>query len=549
MFRSSWIKVLFFWIIGIIIAIFLSFWLTPKWNYPQFNENSGYGLFPATNYTQDIDVFFLGTSHMGYGVSPMHLYENNHINTYNLATSGQPFECTAFLVKRLFSLGYKPKVLVLDVSSLFLSQSEVWKYWLINDCTSKNIFQRIDYYKTVAADGENGITILEKILEELFPLYRYHSRWDTGIDESSFEKRNTNSYFLQGYVINPLIRESWVNIDGVNYVESLYEKNNKEFKYFSNKEENSSNVEIRDGEFYSIEPLERNIQYLEKMQKLCEENNCELLLVKVPVMMEIGNYESSWTQKRYDSIKALSKQLNLNYVDLQYDELVDIDWKHDTCDGGAHLNILGAEKVSSALGKYLLEHYSIQQCNISDCDRKNVLYDDYIDIVHIESSFKFSEYLNRIIESNHELVVFLCAGDDMSTGLNDEDISALNNMGFRSNFREMGYNDSFIGVWDNGNVEYEGISNKQLSYSTNIGNSTVDIISAGYLDGNISSIVIDENEYSMNKRGINVVVYDKESKQVVDISTCDTWEFEHEVVHNVGTHFLDYLNFLLYDDI
>ena len=115
--------------------------------------------------------------------------------------------------------------------------------------------------------------------------------------------------------------------------------------------------------------------------------------------------------------------------------------------------------------------------------------------------------------------------------------------------REMGYNDSFIGVWDNGNVEYEGISNKQLSYSTNIGNSTVDIISAGYLDGNISSIVIDENEYSMNKRGINVVVYDKESKQVVDISTCDTWEFEHEVVHNVGTHFLDYLNFLLYDDI
>ena len=43
--------------------------------------------------------------------------------------------------------------------------------------------------------------------------------------------------------------------------------------------------------------------------------------------------------------------------------------------------------------------------------------------------------------------------------------------------------------------------------------SNVDVISAGLEVGNYSSIVIDGIEYSMNERGINVVLYDTNEKR------------------------------------
>ncbi len=42
------------------------------------------------------------------------------------------------------------------------------------------------------------------------------------------------------------------------------------------------------------------------------------------------------------------------------------------------------------------------------------------------------------------------------------------------------------------------------------------IVSAGYLDGNTSSILICGQDFSMNKRGINIVVLDKDSVLIVD---------------------------------
>ena len=54
--------------------------------------------------------------------------------------------------------------------------------------------------------------------------------------------------------------------------------------------------------------------------------------------------------------------------------------------------------------------------------------------------------------------------------------------------------------------------------------SNVDVISAGLEVGNYSSIVIDGIEYSMNERGINVVLYDTNEKKVIDSLNFDIYE-------------------------
>ena len=45
--------------------------------------------------------------------------------------------------------------------------------------------------------------------------------------------------------------------------------------------------------------------------------------------------------------------LNLNYKDFGF------DWNTDSADGGDHLNVYGAEKVSKYIGKIIQEKYNI----------------------------------------------------------------------------------------------------------------------------------------------------------------------------------------------
>ena len=46
----------------------------------------------------------------------------------------------------------------------------------------------------------------------------------------------------------------------------------------------------------------------------------------------------------------------LNFIPLA--EEIGIDWSTDTYDGGVHLNVYGAEKLTRYFGEYLNEHFA-----------------------------------------------------------------------------------------------------------------------------------------------------------------------------------------------
>ena len=258
-----------------------------------------------------------------------------------------------------------------------------------------------------------------------------------------------------------------------------------------------------------------------------------------------SDYTSCWSLPRHKSVEKLASKLDIQFLDVLYDTDVDIDWDHDSQDGGRHLNILGAEKVSKFLGEYICDNYDIPTHNNQSYDRKLILYEEYADVAHIEMSYNLVDYLTKLKNSDRELEIFLSAKDDMISGLSEEEIAALNGLGLKTEFSNMEYNYSFIGVIDDGIPELESVSNRKQDYETTVLGDTVSITSAGYLDGSVSSILINDEEYSMNCRGINIVVYDKKSGLIIDRAVCDTFDDVHEVIHRSDDLLYGFQEYLL----
>ena len=100
-------------------------------------------------------------------------------------------------------------------------------------------------------------------------------------------------------------------------------------------------------------PLDSKVlKYLEKFVKTCKDNDIELVFFYIPS-------PDSWNIKNSNSIKNYAKEHDIEYLDLNliYKD-IGIDFTKDTCDAGDHLNVYGAEKVSSYIGDYINKHYT-----------------------------------------------------------------------------------------------------------------------------------------------------------------------------------------------
>jgi len=129
------------------------------------------------------------------------------------------------------------------------------------------------------------------------------------------------------------------------------------------------------------------------------------------------------------------------------------------------------------------------------------------------------KYLDKL--SNPNYITIISARDEFSGALNDKILEQLKNLGFKSDLKGK-YRWSYIGVINSGTVEFEDMKNDKINFSKQIDDLNVEVISAGMSSGNISSIKINNKEYSMKYRGLNIVVYDKETDCVVDSVCFDT---------------------------
>lgn len=345
--RKVIIKIIVFILVG-----YLLFWSTtkimiPKWTTPKDNRMTyiikGFYKEPKNS----LDVIFMGNSDVYRGISPIALWDEYGIASYNFVSSGQRMWTAYYMMEECFRY-QKPNLIVLNMDSAFneTSSSESnYRKTFDNMKMSKNKLKAI-----TDSSFKNKKT---EMLSYILPLTRYHSRWNE-LEDKDFQQAFKNEKFdFKGMDLN-------TDVEPYNY----------------------------DNKYMSKENSEENIgpkayKYLEKMIDLCKENNAELLLIELPSA-------DSWSKDLSDKTKEFAEQHNLRFIDmnLNYKEF-GFDWKSDTADSGDHLNIYGAEKVSKYLGKIIKEEYKIP-------DRKNdTNYSSWN-----ESSIKYHEIVKKEEKNN-----------------------------------------------------------------------------------------------------------------------------------------------------
>lgn len=166
---------------------------------------------------------------------------------------------------------------------------------------------------------------------EAFPVFKYHSRWKNDIREAI---RNT--------------AQSGIDYRGFLYRTTRNPYNGGEYMFYT------------DEKTYVSELVP---EYLDKILKLCKEHNVDVTFVSSPTVMH-------WDYKKHNGATEYIGKLGYPYIDLNLEnDKIKIDWKTDTKDCGDHVNYYGAVKVTDFYGKYLKEHYDLEDHrNDPKCD-------------------------------------------------------------------------------------------------------------------------------------------------------------------------------------
>lgn len=103
------------------------------------------------------------------------------------------------------------------------------------------------------------------------------------------------------------------------------------------------------------EQISRSVRfYMDKMIQMCREEGCSVVFYSAP---SPNNYNYA----KHNTLTEYTQQNDLGYLNFNLmTEDVGIDWEKDSLDNGDHLNVLGAEKLSSYFGTYLKQHYDLE---------------------------------------------------------------------------------------------------------------------------------------------------------------------------------------------
>ena len=261
------------------------------------------------------DVIFIGDCELYENFSPAVLWEEYGINSYIRGSAEQLMWQSYYLLEE--TLKYEqPRVVVFNVLAMKFNEPQKESY---NRMTLDGMRWSVSKVNSIRA----SMTEEESFIEYVFPILRYHSRWNqlSGEDFRFFLKKEPvtfNGFRMRADVLPAENVPSPRPLSDYRFGEKAYE-------------------------------------YLDKMTWLCKENNVELVLVKAPSLYP------SWYEEWDVQMREYARANGLRYYNfLDVTDEIGLDYNVDTYDAGLHLNLSGAEKLSRYFGNILTEEIGLE---------------------------------------------------------------------------------------------------------------------------------------------------------------------------------------------
>ena len=189
--------------------------------------------------------------------------------------------------------------------------------------------------------GQDLQMVLSQPLYHFFAFLRYHSIWKYKIEGPGV------MIYHRGYTVNQNVGE--------------YEGDPEYL-----------DLDLDAGNRMNISAF--NSYYFDRIKDFCDKRGIRIILYSMP---SASNY--NW--ERIEQAEAFAKEKGVEYVDLnQISDRIGIDWEWDTNDGGDHMNLNGAVKVTTFFGEFFHakgdltdhrgdSHYSDWETELVEYDR------------------------------------------------------------------------------------------------------------------------------------------------------------------------------------
>ena len=293
-----------------------------------------------------LDVVITGNSDVYRGISPMEMYNKHGIASYSFVSAGQRAWTAYAMLEEVYRL-QSPQIVLFNVDELYSdNQSSANNYIKVYNNMElagpklRGIFNK-DYKKGIAVK-----------ITHFLPIFAFHDRYkELSKDDLKYafdafvDYKNPTKGMDVVAVSNPYT--------GGNYMTETDE------------------VE---------EILPATIKYLDKMVDLSKDNNTEFVLFEIPS-------PDSWNYAKHNALQKYANEHGLKFIDLNLID-IGIDWNTDTVDGGDHLNIYGAKKVSNYMADFLHENYDLS--DIREDEKYSIWktqYEEYLKIIEYEEEF------------------------------------------------------------------------------------------------------------------------------------------------------------------
>lgn len=274
------------------------------------------------NFTQEYyretskhDVLFLGNCEVYENISPVTLWQEYGITSYIRGNAQQLIAQSYYLLEDTLRRE-KPEAVVLGILSMKQFEQDRESY---NRMTLDGMRWSDLKWKAIRSTMMED----EHMVEYVFPLLRFHSRWKELKKEDLAFFWNRDPVSHNGYYMRADVRPA-----------------------------GDFPAERRLAD-YSFD--QRAWEYLNRIRDLCREQGILLILMKAPTLYP------AWYDQWEEQIRDYAKENRLLYLNgIEKMDEIGIDFSRDTYDGGLHMNVYGAEKMARYFGGVLKE------CGIKD---------------------------------------------------------------------------------------------------------------------------------------------------------------------------------------